>query len=102
MNKIRYEAKCARLRDAQKKCRLTERRAQVEGQLKELACVRDEQAKLAAERLKQINELQQQIQSRQVGEAELAARQQLMQEELVRAEAQFDLIKDMLLLEPRL
>ena len=172
VNQIRYESKRARLRDAQKKCRLTERRTQIESQLKELARVRDEQAKLAAERhtqiealkqaqakleqektalagrhdeqarlaaerhtqiealkqaqakfeqektaltgrhdeqaklaaerLKQINELQQQTQSRHAGEAELSARQQMMHEEMVRAEAQLDLIKDMLLREPGL
>lgn len=61
---------------------------------------RDEAEKLATERLKQINELQQQIQSYQTSEAELATRQQRMQEEMARAEAQLDLIKDMLLREP--
>ncbi|MEB2332285.1 MAG: hypothetical protein OZ916_08370 [Nitrosomonas sp.] len=61
---------------------------------------RDEAEKLAAERLKQINELQQQIQSHQASEAELAVRQQHMQEEMARAEAQLDLIKELLLREP--
>lgn len=63
---------------------------------------RDEAEKLAAERLKQINELKQKIQSHQTSQAELAVRQQRMQEEMARAEAQLDLIKDMLLLEPAL
>ena len=62
----------------------------------------DEQAKLAAERLKQINELQPQLQKRLETETELSMRQQLMQEELIRAEAQLDLIKDIMLKEPGL
>ena len=62
----------------------------------------DEAEKLAAERLKQINELKQKIQSHQSSEAESATRQQRMQEEMARAEAQLDLIKDMLLIEPAL
>ncbi len=61
---------------------------------------RDETEKLAAERLKRISELQQQIQNHEASEAELATRQQHMQEEMARAEAQLDLIKDMLLREP--
>lgn len=63
---------------------------------------RDEAEKLAAERLKQINELKQKIQNHQSSEAESAASQQRMQEEMARAEAQLDLIKDMLLMEPAL
>ncbi len=63
---------------------------------------RDEAEKLAAERLKQINELKQKIQNHQSSEAESATRQQRMQEEMARAEAQLDLIKDMLLMEPAL
>jgi hypothetical protein len=55
-----------------------------------------EQAKLAAERAPQIKALQEQIQSRLAMESELSTRQQGMQEELVKAEAQLDLIKDML------
>jgi hypothetical protein len=76
--------------------------AQLESEKSALVGRREEAEKLAAERLKQINELQQQIQSRQAGEADLAARQQMMHEEMVRAEAQLDLIKDMLLREPGL
>jgi len=49
-----------------------------------------------------MSELQEQIKSRMAAESDLASRQQGMQEELVRAEAQLDLIKDMLLREPRL
>ncbi len=61
---------------------------------------RDETEKLAAGRLKEINELKQKIQSHQTSEAELATRQQYMREEMARAKAQLDLIKDMLLREP--
>ncbi len=82
---------------AKEKAELAQAKAQLEGEKSALAGRHEEQAKLAAERLKQINELQQQAQSRQAGEAELASRQQLMQEEMVRAEAQIDLIKDILL-----
>jgi len=67
-----------------------------------LAARHEEQARLAAERQKQIGELQEQIKSRKATESELSVRQQGMHEELVRAEAQLDLIKDMLLREPRL
>lgn len=59
----------------------------------------EEADKLAAARLKQIGELQKQIQNYQASETELASRQQMMQEEMVRAEAQIDLIKDLLLQE---
>lgn len=87
---------------AKEKAELAQAKAQLEQEKSVLAGRHEEQAKLAAERLKQINELQQQIQSRQANEAELAARQQMMHEEMVRAEAQLDLIKDMLLREPEL
>jgi hypothetical protein len=83
----------------QEKSTLLGRHHELEQDLKALTCARDEQVKLAQERSKQINDLQQQIQSRQAGEVDLAARQQLMHEEMVRAEAQIDLIKDMLLRE---
>lgn len=54
------------------------------------------------QRLKQLNESNEQVQSRQSAETKLAARQQCMQEDLAKAEAQLDLIKDLLLREPRL
>jgi hypothetical protein len=84
------------------KAELAQAKAQLEQEKSALAGRHEEQLKLAADRLKQINELQQQIQSRQAGEAELASRQQLMHDEMVRAEAQLDLIKEMLLREPGL
>jgi len=79
---------------------LKQSQAKLEQEKTALAGRYEQQSKVAVERLKQINELQQQIQNRQAGEADLAARQQLMHEEMVRAEAQLDLIKDMLLREP--
>jgi hypothetical protein len=63
---------------------------------------RDEQAQLAHDRAHRVQDLEQQIQSRQADEAELLARQQMMNEEMLRAEIQIDLIKDILLREPRL
>ncbi len=64
-----------------------------------LADQKDEQAKLAAERLKKINELQQEAKAQQASKDEHSLRQQMMQEEMIRAEAQIDLIKDVLLRE---
>ena len=57
------------------KAQLLQAKAQLEQEKAALAARGEEQARLAAERLKQINELQQQIQRCQAGEAELAARQ---------------------------
>jgi hypothetical protein len=81
---------------------LKQAKAQLEQERSAMAGRYDEAARLAAERLMQINALQQKIQSREAGEAELAARQQLIQDEMVRAEAQLDLIKEMLFHESRL
>jgi hypothetical protein len=76
--------------------------AQLEQEKAALAARQEETLKLAQERLNQITELQQQMQSRHAAEAELAKRQHFVQEELVRAEAQLDLIKDLVLREPGL
>jgi hypothetical protein len=81
---------------------LKQKQGQLEQEKAAVVAARDEQTKLAAGHLKQVTELQGQIQSRQSSEAELTTRQQLMHEEMVRAEAQLDLIKEMLLREPRL
>jgi chromosome segregation ATPase len=59
-------------------------------------------AQTAEARLKQINDLKQEIETRKAKEAELEHRQQLINEEMVRAEAQIDLIKDMFLREVEL
>ena len=81
---------------------LKQAKAQLDRERQALAGERDAHAKLAAERLKQISELQQQLQSRQSNETELMTRQQMLQEEMARAEAQLDLIKELLLREPGL
>ena len=86
----------------QQKSVLTEQLGQLEKDVKALAQARDEQAKLATERQIQIASLQQQMESKRTSDAELSARQQLMHDELLRAEAQIDLIKDVLLREPGL
>ena len=57
----------------------------------------EEALRRADEQKKQLNELQQQLLARQNAEADLATRNQAMREELSRAEAQIDLIKQMLL-----
>ena len=49
-----------------------------------------------------LNETLQQLESTRSENQELGNRQQLMQEELVKAEAQIELIKDLLLREPSL
>lgn len=72
---------------------------QLESQQTKLTLSLESIERVAAERLSQINELQQHTQSLQANETDLAARQQMMHEEVVRAEAQLDLVKDMLLRE---
>jgi hypothetical protein len=74
-------------------------KAKLEDKNKELSCLLEDATKLAQQRLGQLNELKLQLQNQQAGEAALATRHQLMQEEMFRAEAQLDLIKDFLLRE---
>ncbi len=81
---------------------LKQAQAQLEQEKAALAGQKEAQAELAAERLRKIDELQHQAQARQASEAELSIRQQMIHEEMVRAEAQLDLIKDVLLREPGL
>lgn len=64
-------------------------------QIEQLTRTRDEQAKLAPEREKELEELR-------VENREQAFRQSLLKEELVKTEAQVELIKDLLLREPRI
>ena len=78
---------------------LQQAKAKLEADIAGLAARSDDQSKLLNERNKRISELEVQIQQRQESEAELIVRQQHMQEELVRAEAQLDLIKVMVLKE---
>ncbi|PND29928.1 hypothetical protein C1I89_31840, partial [Achromobacter pulmonis] len=71
-------------------------------QEKAAVAVRLEEAlRRADEQKKQLNELQQQLLARQNAEAELVTRNQAMRDELSRAEAQLDLIKQMLLGQPQ-
>jgi peptidoglycan hydrolase CwlO-like protein len=81
---------------------LTQTASQLEKEKSAIAAQNEHAATLAKDRLKRINELQRQIENSQADEADLAARQRLMQEEMVRAEAQLDLIKDLLLRGPGL
>ncbi|WP_210545494.1 hypothetical protein [Rhodoferax sp. PAMC 29310] len=74
-----------------------------------LTAARDEQAKLAAERQTALATQQkdsgsnlQRLQQLEADNQEYAARQHMLQEELIKAEAQIDLIKDLLLREPGL
>ena len=74
-----------------------------------LTAARDEQAKLATERQTALVTTQQESETKlqryqrmEADNQEHAMRQQMMQEELIRAEAQIDLIKDLLLREPGL
>lgn len=98
-------------RDAEAKAK-TEAAAQRDALAKEktaLIAARDEQAKLAAERQSAIATQQkdsasklQHFQQLEVENREYAVRQHLLQDELIKAEAQIDLIKDLLLREPGL
>lgn len=76
--------------------------AERQQQLAQLTKASEEQTKLTAERQKQVVDTQERLQQIQVQNKELASRQALLQEELVRAEAQIDLIKDVLLPESSL
>jgi len=76
--------------------------AERQAQNQQLTLAKDEQAKLATERQRQLEEMQKRIQQLEGQNAEFALRQSLLQEEIVRAEAQIDLIKDVLLREPGL
>ena len=76
--------------------------AECQQQVEQLTKARDEQAKLDTERRRQLDEMQKRLQQLEGQNAEFASRQTLLQEEVVRAEAQIDLIKDVLLREPGL
>jgi hypothetical protein len=76
--------------------------AERQTQIQQLTQARDEQAKLAAERQRQLDEMKKRLQQIEGQNTEFATHQTLLQEEVVRAEAQIDLIKDVLLREPGL
>ena len=84
-------------RDEQQKL-ATERQAKIEVLTKE----RDAQSKLVAERQQQLAESRGRLQQLEAEHTETITRQNLLQEELVKAEGQIDLIKDLLLREPEL
>jgi hypothetical protein len=80
--------------------------AEQQARIEQLAKARDEQTKLADQRKNELSQLQQKYQqneSRLAGlkadMAERDVRQQMLNDEMVRAEAQIDLIKDVLLRE---
>lgn len=77
-------------------------RAELKKSIEELAGQRDEQLRLAKDRIRQNEESQRKAQEREAAESELATRQQIIREEMVKAEAQLDLMKDILLREPGL
>ncbi|CAB3806018.1 hypothetical protein [Paraburkholderia fynbosensis] len=78
---------------------LEQARKRLEHEKLELSAHHVESSTRAAESLVQVKVLHQQLQDRQANDDVLSARQKLMQEEIVRAEAQLDLIKDVLLRE---
>lgn len=98
-------------RDAEAKARLdaiTQRDALAKDKAA-LIAARDEEARLAAGRQTALVNQQknaadklQRLQELEADNQEYAARQQMLQEELIKAEAQIDLIKDLLLREPGL
>lgn len=83
--------------------------ADVDAQLRKLAQERDEQAKLAAQHKAELDKVSKQNQERgariaqlENEHAELSQRQTLLGQEMIKAEAQIDLIKDVLLRDPGL
>ena len=99
------QAKLAAERQAQIE-QLTLAKAEADKQLAERAAqltqanlAKDAQAKLAAERQTQLEELTQAKNEAEKQRSELLARQQLMHGEITRAEAQIDLVKELLLRE---
>jgi hypothetical protein len=93
----------------QDKAALEARRGALEQELAALGQARDAQAQLAAQRKTEADQLQAKLQQKEASiaqlESELAerdTRQHLLNEEMIRAEAQIDLIKDVLLREPGL
>ena len=71
-------------------------------QLDKITAERDQVQKSVAEQKKSLDNAQQQIKTLENETSESQQRQQLLQEELVKAEAQIELIKDLLLREPGL
>lgn len=76
---------------------LKKTQARLEQEKAAAASKAQESDRLAAERLKVVNDLQQKLAGSQAAEAELTLRQQQMQEEIARAETQIGVIQGLLL-----
>ncbi|MCB1965491.1 MAG: hypothetical protein KDI64_05425, partial [Candidatus Accumulibacter sp.] len=76
--------------------------AERQTQIEALTHARDEQAKLVTEQQRQLDEARLKLEQMEVQNSAFSTHQTLLQDELVRAEAQIDLIKDVLLREPGL
>lgn len=66
-------------------------------QIQQLAQAKDEQTRLANDRYRQLEDMQKRYKQVEAQNAEYATNQTLLQNEIARAEAQIDLIKDVLL-----
>jgi hypothetical protein len=107
--KARAEALAQRDAEAKAKSEAIGQRDALAKDKAALTAARDVQAKLANERQSALTTQQAAVTSEQqlvhqlkANNQEFAARQQMLQEELIKAEAQIDLIKDLLLREPGL
>ncbi len=107
--KAKAEAVAQRDAEAKAKSDAIAQRDQLAKDKAALTAARDEQAKLATERQNALVTLQQESETKlqryqrmEADNQEHAMRQQMMQDELIRAEAQIELIKDLLLREPGL
>jgi hypothetical protein len=107
--KAKAEAIAQRDAEAKAKSEAIAQRDQLAKDKAALTVARDEQAKLATERQAALVTLQQESETKlqryqrmEADNQEHAMRQQMMQDELIRAEAQIELIKDLLLRDPGL
>jgi len=107
--KAKAEAVAQRDAEAKAKSDAIAQRDQLAKEKAALTVARDEQAKLATDRQTALVTLQQESETKlqrfqrmEADNQEHAMRQQMMQDELIRAEAQIELIKDLLLREPGL
>lgn len=91
------QAKIDSLRQVEGK--FEQERSELKKTIEDLTRQRDEQSRLAQDRVRQIAELQRETQEREAAETELATRQEIIRSEMVRAEAQLDLLKEILLRE---
>ncbi len=108
-NEAKAKAEALALRDAETKAgaEVLTKYNQLAVERTAISAARDEQAKLATDRQTELAELQKntetkthRIQQLEAENQEHAARLHVLQEELIKAEAQIELIKDLLLREP--